>query len=90
MSNRCGGLSGTHGKPAALLIWEMTLMTSLTVYPEAATLWREVEAAREAFQQAPTAENDRRIDQAWAAYAAYIGLHCTAPVRRRRCVRAIR
>jgi hypothetical protein len=60
------------------------------VYPEAAALWREVEAAREAFQRAPTTENDRRIDEAWAAYAAYIGLHCTVPVRRRRGVRAIR
>jgi hypothetical protein len=68
----------------------MILMTSLTVYPEAATPWREVEAAREAFQQAPTAENDRRIDQAWAAYATYIGLYCTVPARRRRYVRAIR
>ena len=65
----------------------MTLMTRLTVYPEAATLWREVEAARDAFRQAPTAENDGRVDRAWAAYAAYIGLHCTIPARRRRRVR---
>jgi hypothetical protein len=64
-------------------------MTRLTVYPEAATLWREIEAAREAFQRAPTAENYRRVDQAWAAYAAYIGLRCTVPARRRRQARTV-
>jgi hypothetical protein len=60
-----------------------------TVYPKASTLWREVETARAAFGRVPTGENDRRVDEAWSAYATYIGLPCTAPTRRKHKVRRI-
>ena len=61
-----------------------------TAYPKAATLWREVETARAALRRVPTVENDRRVDKAWSAYAAYIGLPCTVPSRRKHRVRVIR
>jgi hypothetical protein len=60
-----------------------------TVYPKAATLCREVETARAVLRRVPTVENERRVDEAWCAYAAYIGLPCTVPSRRKHRVRVI-